>query len=270
MTLLTTMFAESDRYERFMGRWSRQLAPLLVKFASVGDGDSVLDVGSGTGPLACAVVAAVPSAQVTCVDLSTAYVQYAQAHAPAEHVRFLVGDAQQLQLPDAAFDRTISLLALNFVPDPARAVREMVRVTRTGGIVAAAVWDYRDGMQMLRVFWDEAVALDPTIADRDERNMPLSGQGELGALWRASGLQRVEEQPATVPLSFLSFEDYWTPFLGGQGPAGAYAAMLSRTDRAALETRLRRRLLGERREGSMTLQARAWTVKGVVPARSSS
>ena len=261
------IFAESDAYERFMGRWSRLLAPLLVKFASVADRDAVLDIGSGTGALAFAVAATAPSVRVTGVDPSAAYVQYAQARAPGDRVQFLVGDAQALQLPDAAFDKTLSLLVMNFIPDPGKALREMIRVTRPNGVVAAAVWDYGEGMQMLRVFWDEAVALDPAIAARDERNMPLSRRGELGTLWRANGLQQVEETPIAVELAFASFDDYWLPFLGGQGPAGAYAASLPEPARLALESRLRRRLLGDRRDGAFTLPARAWAVRGVVPRR---
>lgn len=261
------IFAESDAYERFMGRWSRRLAPLLVKVASVGERDSILDVGSGTGALAFAIAEAIPSARVTGVDPSSSYVRYAQARTPSERVQFLVGDAQMLQMPDAMFDKTLSLLVMNFIPDPAKAVREMMRVTRSGGIVAAAVWDYGEGMEMLRVFWDEAVALDATIAVRDERHMPLCRPGELAALWRANGLQQVEERPIVIDLSFASFDDYWLPFLGGQGPAGAYVTSLSETARAALEARLRKRLLGERRDAAFTLQARAWAVKGVVPAR---
>lgn len=257
-------FAESDAYERFMGRWSRRLAPLLVKFASVGERDSVLDVGSGTGALAFAIAEAIPSARVTGVDPSSAYVRFAQARTPDDRVRFIVGDAQALELPSANFDKTLSLLVMNFIPDSTKALREMTRVTRPGGVVAAAVWDYGEGMQMLRVFWDEAVALDSTIAARNESNMPLSRRGELAALWRAQGLQRVEEQPLVIELSFSSFDDYWRPFLGAQGPAGAYAASLPEPRRAALADRLRGRLLGTRPDGPFTLQARAWAVKGIV------
>jgi SAM-dependent methyltransferase len=261
------IFAESDAYERFMGRWSRRLAPLLVTFASVEERNSVLDVGSGTGALASAITEARPSAQVTGVDPSSAYVRYAQARSPGDRVRFSVGDAQALRFPDATFDKALSLLVMNFIPDPAKALRETIRVTRPGGTVAAAVWDYGEGMEMLRVFWDEAVALDSAVAGRDERHMPLCRRGELAALWRANGLEQVEERPIAIELAFASFEDYWLPFLGGQGPAGAYAASLPASARAALESRLRKRLLGGRQEGAFTLQARAWAVKGVVPAR---
>jgi SAM-dependent methyltransferase len=260
-------FAESDAYERFMGRWSRRLAPQLVKFASVADRDALLDIGSGTGALAFALAAAAPSGRVTGVDRSSAYVRFAQSQASSDRVRFVVGDAQALEFPAAAFDKTLSLLVMNFIPDAPKALREMIRVTRPGGVVAAAVWDYGEGMQMLRVFWDEAVALDPAIAARDERNMPLCKRGELAALWRAQGLERVDEQPIAIDLDFVSFDDYWRPFLGGQGPAGAYTGSLPEPRRAALEARLRSRLLGGRRDGPITLQARAWAVKGVVPPR---
>jgi len=259
------LFAQSDAYERFMGRWSRQMAPQLVKVAAVGPNDSVLDIGSGTGALAFAVAEAAPSGRVTGVDRSSAYVRFAQSRAFTDRIRFVVGDAQALEFSGASFDRTLSLLVMSFIPDPAKALREMIRVTRPGGVVAAAVWDYGDGMQMLRLFWDEAVALDSAIAPRDERNLPLCKRGELAALWQSHELDRVEEQPIAIELAFQSFDDYWQPFLGGQGPAGAYVASLPEARRAALEARLRARLLDGRSNGPITLPARAWAVKGVVP-----
>lgn len=256
------MFAESTAYERFMGRWSRQLAPALVAFADVRPAQAVLDVGAGTGALAAAVATALPTARVTGVDPSAAYVAYARQHVQAGEARFVVGDAQALEFPDATFDRVLALLVMNFIPDRAKAIDQMVRVTRPHGVVAAAVWDYGDGMQMLRIFWDEAVALAPAAASRDERNMPLCRRGELAALWRAHGLEDVVETALEVSTEFTSFDDYWRPFLGGQGPAGAYVAGLQNENRGALETRLRRRLLGGRADGPFALKARAWAVKG--------
>jgi SAM-dependent methyltransferase len=262
------MFIQSDAYERFMGRWSRRLAPRLVKFASVEEGNSVLDIGSGTGALALAIAEAMPLAPVTGVDPSPAYVRDAQARTASDRVQFMVGDALALQLPDAAFDRTLSLLVMTFISNPSRALCEMIRVTRPGGIVAAAVWDYGQGMEMLRVFWDEAVALDSAMAARDERHMALCRPGELRALWQAGGLAHVEEQAIATELVFTSFDDFWSPFLGGQGPAGAYAASLSDPARAALESRLRLRLLGKDLDDRpFVLHARAWAVRGVVPPR---
>jgi SAM-dependent methyltransferase len=256
-------FAESAAYERFMGRWSRQVAPLLVQFADIRDGQPVLDVGSGTGALALAAAQVAPSAQITGVDPSASYVSNAQGRAPTERVRFAVGDAQALQIPDATFDRVVSLFVMNFIPDRAKALREMIRVTRPDGVIAAAVWDYGDGMQMLRVFWDEAVALDPAAAARDEGNMPLCRSGELAALWREHGFAQVEERPLTIRMSFSSFEDYWEPFLGGQGPAGAYVASLTAARRDALRNRIRQRLVGDGPDRPIQLEARAWAVKGV-------
>jgi SAM-dependent methyltransferase len=255
------MFSESDGYERFMGRWSRRLAPLFARFARVGDRDCVLDVGSGTGALAFAS-AAITSAQVTGVERSAAYVRYAQEHADDQRVQFEVGDAVALPFADDAFDRTMSMLVLNFVPDPAAALREMIRVTRPGGAVAASVWDYGDGMEMLRAFWDEAVVMDPEIALQDERHMPLSTRGALADLWRAQGLHHVKEQPLTIETKFSSFDDYWQPFLCGQGPAGVYVASLTESARHALQSRLHERLA----DTGYTLRARAWAVLGVVTA----
>ena len=264
MTQHADIFAVGDAYEQFMGRWSRQIAPAFAGFADVRDGESVLDVGSATGALAFSVAAALPAVRVSGVDRSPGFVRYAQKQSRGPRVRFVVGDAQALPIRNGTFDRTLSLLVLNFIPDRAGALAEMIRVTRPGGTVAAAVWDYGQDMQMLRTFWDEAVALDPAIASRDERHMPLCRPGELAAFWRSHGLQQVDEQPLTIRMPFVSFDDYWSPFLGGQGPAGAYAAALDDTDRIALASRLRRRLSGDD-GGSFALQARAWAVTGIVP-----
>lgn len=261
------MFAQAREYEPFMGRWSRKLAPLLVEFAGVQDGESILDVGSGTGVLAAAIAAAKPAAQVVGVDPSPSYVATARSQARSERIRYLVGDAQTLDFADDTFHRTISQLVLNFVADPAKALAEQIRVTHVGGVVAAAVWDYGEGMQMLRTFWEEAVALDPAAAARDERTMPLSRHSELSSLWLSQGMLAVGERPITIEQRFTSFEDFWQPFLGGQGPAGGHVASLTEAQREALRTRLRRRLFAGEPDGPLVLEARAWAVKGYVPPR---
>jgi SAM-dependent methyltransferase len=248
------MFSQGDGYERFMGRWSRRLAPLFVTFAGVTAGDRVLDVGSGTGALSAAA-AAIESVQVTGIEPAAAYVRYARQ---SLNGHFEVGDAMALPFADDSFDRTLAMLVLNFVPDPAAALQQMIRVTRPGGVVAAAVWDYGEGMQMLRTFWDAAVALDPAAAPRDERHMPLCTRGTLTAQWRTHGLLNVDEQPLTIDMAFASFDDYWQPFLGGQGPAGVYVSSLAESARHTLESRLRARL------DDLTLRARAWAVRGGV------
>jgi SAM-dependent methyltransferase len=261
------MFTEAEAYERFMGRWSRRLAPPFIAFAGLKNGDRVLDVGSGTGALAQVVLQALPTSRVVGIDPSPAYVAYARTRAGDGHATFEEGDAQRLPFPDGSFDAALALLVVNFIPDRAAAVREMARVTRPGGVVAAAVWDYGGGMEMLRAFWDEAVALAPASEARDERHMAACRPGELDALWRAQGLLDVREEPLVGPLTFSSFEDFWSPFREGQGPAGAHVASLSDGSRRDLERRLRQRLLGEDADRSITLNARAWAVRGLVPVR---
>jgi SAM-dependent methyltransferase len=261
------MFAVSAGYERFMGRWSRLLAPAYIAFAGVKNGDRVLDVGTGTGSLAAALEASMPASEIVGVDPSEGFIAYAQknANAKSTRVHFEVGDAQALKFKDASFDNTLALLVMNFVPDPNKAVVEMRRVTRQQGIVSACVWDYDAGMQMLRFFWDEAVAFDPAIEPKDERHMKLSRQGQLGDLWREGGLVNVKEEPLVIDQAYASFNDYWEPFTKGAGPGGAYVVSLSEDRRQQLEARMRKRLLMDHQDGPFTLTARAWCVRGEVP-----
>lgn len=242
------------------------MAPDLVAFAGVDDGDLVLDVGSGTGALAAAVLATTAAARVTGIDPSEAYVAQAASSIGGDRATFEVGDAQQMRFADATFDRVVSLLVVNFIPDAGRALDEMVRVTHPGGVVAAAVWDYGEGMDMLRTFWDEAVAFDPSVESRDERHMPFCRAGDLSALWLAHGLTDVEETPLVIDTAFSSFADYWEPFLAGQGPAGAWVASLTPEQQEALASRLRARLIPDG-DGPFVLRARAWAVRGTVPSR---
>jgi SAM-dependent methyltransferase len=256
------MFSGGEAYERFMGRWSRQLARVFLDFAGVADGDTVLDVGSGTGALTAAIAAAAPSSRVTGIDPAPAYVDFARSRRPGPLVEFEVGDAQKLRFAEGSFDRTLSLLNLNFVPDHAKALDEMIRVTRPGGVVAGAVWDYSRGMEMLRTFWDEAIALRPDHEARDERHMRLCRPGELAALFSGRGLQDVVGRALTIETTFSSFDDYWSPFCEKQGPAGALVAALSDSDRERLRQRVRARLLGDGPDRPIELRARAWSARG--------
>jgi SAM-dependent methyltransferase len=257
-------FSSADAYERFMGRWSRQLAPLLATFARVGNGDTVLDVGSGTGALTAAVARVAPSCRIIGVDPAAPYVAFARKRHPEDHIHFEIGDAQRLRFHDGSFDRTLSLLALNFIPDSRMALGEMIRVTRQGGVIAAAIWDYGEAMEMLHVFWDEATTLSPGDDERAERHMPHCRRGELAALWREHQLDDVTEEALTIDMVFSSFDDYWLPFLEEQGAAGAYVAGLSARKRDQLRDRLRRRLLGHESDRPIVMSARAWAVRGIV------
>jgi SAM-dependent methyltransferase len=261
------MFSASADYERFMGRWSRQLAPEYIAFAGVKNGDRVLDVGTGTGSLASVLEATMTSSEIVGVDPSEGFISYAKKNAKSDRTHFETGDAQALRFQDSSFDQTMALLVMNFIPDHNKAIGEMRRVTRPQGVVSACVWDYDAGMQMLRFFWDEAVALDPAIEPKDERHMKLSREGQLGELWNSAGLVNVQQKPVSIDQAYESFDDYWGPFLKGAGPGGAYVVSLSDERRRELETRIRKRLLGNRGDGPFVLKARAWCVRGEVPKK---
>lgn len=259
------MFSVGEGYELYMGRWSRLLVPSYAAFAGVEDGQRILDVGTGTGAVALALEETLPRSEIVGLDPSAAFIARATKSARSSRVKFGVGDAQVIGYGDASFDHAMALLVMNFIPDEGKALAEMKRVTRPGGIVSACVWDYGDGMESLRLFWDEAVTLDPSASSKHERNMKLSRRGELGTLWRQAGLSDVRETSLGIDQAFSSFGDYWAPFLGGTGPGGAHVAALSEERRTELEARLRRRLLGDHQDGPFTLQARAWCARGHVP-----
>lgn len=248
-----------------MGRWSRLLVPGYLEFAGVRDGQRILDVGTGTGALALALEARTASARIVGIDPSEDFLAAARRNAASSRIGFEAGDAQALRFADASFDLALSLLVLNFVKDAAAAIAEMRRVTRAGGTVSACVWDYNEGMQMARFFWDEAVALDPAMAPKDQRHMNFARQGELGDAWRKAGMKGVREHAIVIELPYANFEDYWQPFLEGAGAAGAFVAALARERRRELESRLRERMLGDRPDGPFSLKARAWCVRGEVP-----
>ena len=258
-------FADAQGYELLMGRWSRLLGVALVGFTGAAHDERVLDVGCGTGSLAQALLASGLAAEVVGVDPSPDFVEAARERIPDPRARFETGDAQALSFGDGAFVRALAMLVLNFVPDPARASGEMRRVTRPGGVVAACVWDYGGGMTLLQSFWDAAISLDPAAAARHEATMPLCREGELGRLWRETGLEDVRESGIVIEMPFTSFADYWQPFLTGVGPAGGYAASLPEERRRALGAKLLRDVWSDRPHEPRTLPGRAWAVAGTVP-----
>jgi SAM-dependent methyltransferase len=256
------VWAIGAAYEPYVGRWSRLVARAFVPWLGVAPGGSWLDVGCGTGSLAQTVLAAASPDVVLGMDSSAGFARYAREQVARPRTHFLVGDARAFPNRDAAFDAVVSGLVLNFIPTPGRAVGEMARVARPGGTVAAYVWDYAGEMQLMRHFWDAAVALDPAVADLDEgRRFPLCQPESLGALFREAGLREVEVRAIDVPTHFRDFDDYWSPFLGGQGPAPTFAMSLNEERRATLRDRIRAGLPFEQ-DGSLRLIARAWAVRG--------
>lgn len=247
------------KYEAYVGRWSRRVAEIFVHGLGVPAGARWLDVGCGTGALTAAVLAHADPVRVVGVDPSSGFLASAPAGARAA---FCAGDARALPVRSGSVDAVISGLALNFVPEPARAVAEFARVAVPGATVAAYVWDYADGMAMMRHFWDAAAEVDPARAGLDEgARFPLCRPEPLRAAWLGAGLTGVEVGEIEVPTVFADFADYWEPFLGGQGPAPAYVATLDDRRRADLADRLRDRL-PRGPDGSIALTARAWTVRG--------
>jgi SAM-dependent methyltransferase len=256
-------FQDADAYDQLMGRWSRRLAPLLIRFGGLADGERVLDVGCGTGSLTFALAAAADLAGVVGVDPVEGFVAAARARNADPRLVFDLGDARALPYADASFDCAYASLVLHFVPDAARAVAEMRRVVRPGGTVAAAVWDNYGGQVFTRILWDVAGVLDPALERPYFR--PLNGPGEMTEAWRGTGLEEVEETSLTIHMEFQSFEDYWTPFAAGEGPHGAYVAGLPGPAREMLRWHVRRAYVANRPDGPRSMVSVAWACRGTVP-----
>ncbi|GAB3942755.1 class I SAM-dependent methyltransferase [Micromonospora vulcania] len=256
------MWADGDAYEAYVGRWSRLVAADFLTGLDAPPGRHWLDVGCGTGALTSTILTGADPVRVTGVDRSAGFVGNARARVGDARATFQVGDAGALPLSDHSADVVVSGLTLNFVPEPARAVAEFARVVRPAGTVAAYVWDYADGMAMMRYFWSAAGQFDPVAAELDEgRRFTMCSPDGLRELWNDAGLGEVSVRPVEVPTVFTDFADYWTPFLGGQGAAPAYVATLAEPDRIALRSLLAARLPIES-DGSIRLTARAWAVRG--------
>jgi len=255
-------WARGELYEPYVGRWSRRTALEFVRWLDLPDGLRWLDVGCGTGALTGVVLRETSPAAVTGIDPSPGYIAYAQETTKDDRVRFEVGDAAKLPFPDSSFDVVVSGLVLNFIPEPLEAVAEMAHVADVSGTMAAYVWDYAGEMQLMRHFWDAAVALDPGATRLDEgRRFPICQPGPLTDLFTSAGLRGVEVRAIDIPTVFHSFDDYWSPFLGGQGPAPGYVMSLAEQDRVALREHVRA-TLPFAQDGSIPLIARAWAVQG--------
>jgi SAM-dependent methyltransferase len=261
----TEHWSAGAHYEPYVGRWSRRVADEFVRWLARPPGCDWLDVGCGTGALSSTIVVLARPRKVHAVDSSDAFLDYARHQVDDPSVEFHLGDARALPLDDSCVDVAVSGLVLNFIVPPEDAVREMVRVTRPGGTLAAYVWDYAERMQLMRLFWDAVVALDPAAAALDEgRRFPLCKPEPLQQLFSAAGLRAVSVRAVDVETNFESFDAYWAPFLGGQGPAPGYAMALAEERRSALRERLRA-LVPAASDGSIRLVARAWAVRGERP-----
>jgi SAM-dependent methyltransferase len=256
------LWAAGKHYEPYVGRWSRATAKEFLRWLAPPAQAQWLDVGCGTGALAHTILAEAEPRAVRGIDASRGFVDFARAQICDARAAFEVGDAQALPVGNGAFDYAVSGLVLNFLPKPERGVAEMKRAVQPGGVVAAYVWDYAGKMELMRYFWDAAVALDPAAKEVDEgRRFPLCQPKPLAGLFAQAGLSDVEVRPIDVATEFRDFDDYWSPFLGGQGPAPGYAVSLSEERRATLREQIRSELpVAE--DGSIHLIARAWAAQG--------
>ena len=250
------MFSVPDAYDDFMGRWSRLLAPEFAAFADVAPQQRVLDVGCGPGALTEVLGARVGNDRVSASDPSPQFVDACRSRVPGADVR--EAPAESLPFADASFDVTLAQLVFPFVGDARAGVAEMKRVTTPSGIVATCTWDL-ENMEMLRVFWDAAVSLDASAPAEGGRTR-FGNRDDVEALWRDSDLRDVTVAPIDVTRTYRDFDDYWTPFLAGIGPAGAYCTSLASDARDALRDECRRRIGAS--NATITLSARAWAVRG--------
>jgi SAM-dependent methyltransferase len=250
-------------YEQYVGRWSRRVAPLFLSWLSIPARRRWLDVGCGTGALSAAILDQCSPSSVVGVEPSAGFLDKAKEQF-AGRVLFHCGSATAIPLEAGCVDVTVSGLVLNFVPDQRAALAEMARVTVQGGTIGAYVWDYAGKMEMMRAFWDAAVGLNPDAANMDEgARFPLCRPEALTDLFTRAGLRGVEVRAIDIPTHFATFDDYWRPFLGGQGPAPAYAMALDETARANLRDRISERMPLQV-DGSISLTARAWAVRATV------
>ena len=249
-------------YESYVGRWSRRVAEAFIAGLAVAPGARWADVGCGTGAVTETILRLADPTSVVGVDPSEAFVAFARAHVMDERASFAIGDGAALPLPAHDRDAAVSGLVLNFVADPIAMLAEMARVTRPGGTVAIYVWDYADGMELMRHFWDAAVEQDPAVRDRSESVMfEICKPEPLRHAFREAGLRDVDVQPIDIPTVFRDFDDYWQPLLMATAPAPRHAMSLSEHDREDLRRRLESRL-PTAADGTIHLTARAWAARG--------
>jgi ubiquinone/menaquinone biosynthesis C-methylase UbiE len=260
------MYEDAEAYETMMGRWSRQLAPFFINFVGVREADKVLDVGCGTGSLTTTLARVTGASKIVGIEPSAGFVEYARAQDVDPRVTFDIGDAQKLPYPDASFDRCMALLAVDYIPDAQKAVLEMRRVTKKEGIVATAMWDRSRDNELENCFWDAALAIDPNANRSSGRKGSYGSAEALSELWKSAGLTEVEVAGLMVPCRVSCFDELWQPYLRSQGGATrAFMESLSADRRGAFREAMRRNVLGDSADGPITLKAKAWAVRGIVP-----
>jgi ubiquinone/menaquinone biosynthesis C-methylase UbiE len=259
---------DAGNYEKLMGRWSRRLAPLFIEHAGIAAGENVLEIGCGTGSLTFALAEAAALDTLTAIDHSEIYLAAAQAKNRDPRIHMEQGDGCALRFADASFDRTLSMLVLpSVLPQPETMVAEMRRVTRPGGVAAAAFWDSPGGSPHQRMLWDIAAVLDDTARAARDRTMsrPVYAPGALARMWAEAGFTEIDQQSLMIRMDFADFADYWEPFVSGEGALGEYVASLDGAARDRLEGHLRSAYLNGRSDGTRSFAAVALSCRGIAP-----
>lgn len=251
-------------YEQLMGRWSQRLAPLFIDFAGLANGEKILDVGCGTGSLTFALAKIAGLGEITAIDYSPTFVEATNRSNTDPRVKILQADACALPFEDASFDRALALLVLHFVPEADKAVAEMRRVVRPGGVVAAVVWDHLGGMPGMRMMVDTVAALSE--GGRQLRNhycfQPMTQPGEMKRAFVEQGLADVTETQLMIRMDYQNFNDYWAPIAAGEGPLGKYMATLDATERARTDNAVRDAYEAGRPDGPRSFANVAWACRG--------
>ncbi|MDX0409271.1 class I SAM-dependent methyltransferase [Sinorhizobium medicae] len=266
---MTSSFNVHDAagYEQLMGRWSRKLAPIFIDFAGIGDGERVLDVGCGTGSLTFALAKAANLREIAAIDYSPVFVAEAARRNTDPRIKFEEADACALPFDDGSFDRAFALLVLHFVPESGKAVAEMRRVVRSGGVVAAAVWDHLGGMPGMRMMVDTVAALSEGGRQLRARYcfQPMVQPEEMKRAFAAQGLMDVAETQLMIRMDYRNFDDYWAPIAAGEGPLGKYVAVLDAEERSRTEAAVRDAYEAGGPDGPRSFANVAWACRGTVP-----
>jgi ubiquinone/menaquinone biosynthesis C-methylase UbiE len=266
---MTSSFNVHDAvgYEQLMGRWSKKLAPLLIDFAGLAEGEKILDVGCGNGSLTFALARTADLSKIVAIDYSPVFVEEAIRRNSDPRIRIQQADACDLPFEDGAFDRALALLVLHFVPETGKAVAEMRRVVRPGGVVAATVWDHLGGMPGMRMMIDTVAALSEGGRQLRSRYcfQPMMQPGEMKRTFVEQGLLEVAETELMIRMDYQSFDDYWAPISAGEGPLGKYVASLDAAERARTEIAVRDAYEAGRPDGPRSFANVAWACRGVAP-----
>ncbi|WP_085035077.1 class I SAM-dependent methyltransferase [Ensifer aridi] len=254
-------------YEQLMGRWSQRLATPFIDFAGLADGEKILDVGCGTGSLTFALAKAADLSEIAAIDYSPVFVEEAIRRNTDPRINIRQADACALPFADGAFDRALALLVLHFVPEAGKAVAEMRRVVRPGGVVAAAVWDHLGGMPGMRMMVDTVAALSEGGRQLRARYcfQPMMRPGEMKRTFVEEGLADVTETQLMIRMDYRNFDDYWAPIAAGEGPLGKYVATLDAAERARVDAAIRDAYEAGQPDGPRSFANVAWACRGIVP-----